>query len=205
MSRLEVIQQLPDPGAAPLREAATRSGTDEKACGRLTYGCIVLDDRSARLNRCPRPRRESLGLTGGRQLERQGRAGGKLARRRDVARGLARRRLAGAASLLGTSRLLRGRRRRSLLVVPVRVRIPVPLRVSGLFPAGGGGVLTSDVHPAGHPGAGLLVLLPEPAGLLPLCQGVPGRLAAGRAAAPSASSLRGSRGPETCPSAGPGC
>src|SRR6266702_214534 len=107
MGRLEITQQLPDPGAAPLREVATRSGTDEKACGRLTYGCIVLDDRSARLNRCPRSRRGSLGLTGGRQLERQRRAGGKLARRRDVARGLARWRLARAASRLGTSRLLR--------------------------------------------------------------------------------------------------
>src|SRR5437773_2458363 len=184
MRRLGITQQLPHPGVAPLREAGTRSGTDEKACGRLTYGCIVLDGRSARLNRCSQPRRGWLGLPWGRQLERERRARRKLAWRRHVARGLARRRLARGTSLLGTSRLLRGRRRRSLLVVPVRVRIPVPLRVSGLFPARGGGVLTPDVHPAGHPGAAVLVLLPEPAGLLPLCQGVPGRLAAGRAAAP---------------------
>src|SRR6266536_222571 len=171
MSRLGITEQLPHPGAAPLREAVTRSGTDEKACGRLTYGWIVFDGRSAPLDRCSRPRREWRGLTWGWQLERERRARRKLAWRRHGARGLGR-----ATSLLGTSRLFRGRRRRSLLVVPVRVRIPVSLRVSGLFPARGGGVLTPDVHRAGHPGAAVLVLLPEPAGLLPLRQGVPGRL-----------------------------
>src|SRR5713101_3655622 len=193
MSKLGVTEEL--------LEAETRSGTDEKACGRLTYDWGVADYHPAHLNRYPEPRLEWRG----REVVR-GRARRELGRRRDVARGLARWRLARwrlarAPSLLWTSRLPRSRRRRSLLVVPVRVRIPVPLRVSGLFPARGGGVLTADVHPAGHPGAAVLALLPEPAGLLPLCQGVPERLAAGRAAAPSASSLRGSRrtnrGPET--------
>src|SRR6266540_3332197 len=114
------------PAALPSTANARMSGTDEKACGRLTYGCIVLDGRSARLDRCSPPRREWLGLTWGRQLERERRARRKLARRRHVARGLARGRLARTTSLLGTPRLLRGRRRRSLLVLPIRVRIPVP-------------------------------------------------------------------------------
>src|SRR6266478_2809122 len=93
-----------------LLEAETRSGTDEKACGRLTYDWVVADYHPAHLNRYPERRVEWRG----RQLER-GRARRGLARRRDVAGGLARWRLARAPSLLWTPRLPRGRRRRSLL------------------------------------------------------------------------------------------
>src|SRR2546426_7701169 len=61
-----------------LLEAETRSGTDEKACGRLTYDWVVADYHPAHLNRYPERRVEWRGgeLEGGGAGGGGGRGGG---------------------------------------------------------------------------------------------------------------------------------
>src|SRR5262249_12021188 len=85
--------------------------------------------------------------------------------------------------------------RRSILgVVSLRVPVRLSLQLSGLPSARGGQLLASDLYPAGRPGpavpAAVLVLLPEPPGVLPLRRRVPRRMAAGVSTATSADTLR---------------
>src|SRR5437867_7437385 len=132
-------------------------------------------------------RRDRPESRGSRRLTARSRRGGSHERSRvrspggGLARGGGRARVERHAGPRRRSRLLR-RRRRGPVVVSRSLVLPVPL--SRVLAAGRRGELAARLRAAGHPGAvpaaGLLVLLSERAGLLPVRDGVRERLAPGR-------------------------